>query len=79
MLQVHSKANKEERGASPEGTPPRGPYPNIIGPFDIDDPVLDDAAIREVVAGLRNSRAGGSGEIKAKHINVWLWGIREEE
>ena len=60
-------------------SPPGDPIPINVEPFDIEDLVPADAGLREVVAGLRNGRAGGSRGIKAEHIKVWLRGIREEE
>ena len=41
--------------------PPGDPIPINVEPFDIDDSVPEDAAIREVVAGMQNGREGGSG------------------
>ena len=50
--------------------PPVDPIPINVGPFEIGDLVQEDATIREVVAGLRNDRAGGSGGIKTEHIKL---------
>ena len=41
-----------------------------IEAFVINDLVLEDVAIRDVVAGLCNGIAGGSGGVKAIHIKV---------
>ena len=53
-------------------SPPGDPIPINIELFDLDDLILEDAAIREVVAGLKNGRAGGSGGVRAEHIKSWL-------
>ena len=59
--------------------PPGDPIPINVDPFDLDDSVPDDVAIREVVRGMKNGRAGGSGGITAEHIKLWLAGMVEEE
>ena len=39
------------------------PIPINVEPFDLDDSISEDVAIREVVEGLKNGRAGGSGGV----------------
>ena len=41
-------------------SPPGDPIPINVEPFDLDDSIPEDAAIREVVAGLINGRVGGA-------------------
>jgi hypothetical protein len=60
-------------------SPPGDPIPINVEPFDLDDSIPEDAAIREVVAGLKNGRAGGSGGVRAEHIKSWLRDMIEEE
>ena len=51
-------------------SPPGDPIPINIELFDLDDLILEDAAIREVVAGFKNVRAGGSVRGRAEHIKT---------
>ena len=74
MLRVHEEGNRGEKAS-----PPGDPIPINVESFATDYLEPDDAVIREVVVGLCNSRSGSSGGIKAGHIKVWLWSIREEE
>ena len=60
-------------------SPPGDPTSINVEHFDLDDSIPEDAAIREVVAGLRNGKAGGSGGVRAEHIKTWLRSMIEEE
>ena len=53
-------------------SPARDPIRINVEPFDLDDLILEDAAIRVVVAGLQNGRAGGSSGVRSEHIKGWL-------
>ena len=57
--------------------PPSGEsIPINVEPYDMNDEALGDHELREIVAGMRNGRAGGSGGMKAENLKVWLRGKR---
>ena len=72
------KQTAERKELYRKASPPGDLILTNIEPFNLDDSIPDDAELRIVVAGLRNSRAGGSGGVQAGHIKTWFHGMIEE-
>ena len=60
--------------------PPVDPIPINVIPFNVLDTTPEDGEIRTAVRdGLKRGRAGGTSQINAKHINLWLTDVEEEK
>ena len=59
--------------------PPGEPIPWNVDTTDVENAVPGNAEFREVVAGMRNGRAGSVFGMKAEDLKGWLQGVVSEE